>query len=396
MITVKAPAVYVHEANILEQSGSRIAQLGQHALIIAGESAWKAVQPYLLPSLEEHKVKFHVQLFHGEVTTGQIDTFTQQAFDLDVDLIIGVGGGKVLDLSKAVAEQAQLPIVTVPTIAATCAAWSALTVLYDEQGQSAGYRPLRRSPNLVLADPHILASAPRRYLAAGIGDTLVKWHEFAVNLSGNATSLTLRNSVSTAKLALDILEAHAIDVYESTDTTGSTPQFRDVADAIIVLAGLVGSISDGSLHAAIAHGLHDSLTKLPETHASLHGEKVAFGLFTQWILEGKAGDELQELLTLLHKLNLPITLAQLGIQQQSREAAARIAAGLQLREGSAAHLSFGVSATLVTEAILQADQIGQTFIESSNSIESNGSITKFTESVESHENSSYTKEVSSL
>jgi glycerol dehydrogenase len=380
MITVKAPTVYVHEANILEQSGSRIAQLGQHALIIAGESALKAVQPYLLPSLEEHNVKFHVQWFHGEVTTGQIDTFTQQAFDLDVDLIIGVGGGKVLDLSKAVAEQSQLPIVTVPTIAATCAAWSALTVLYDEQGQSAGYRPLRRSPNLVLADPHILASAPRRYLAAGIGDTLVKWHEFAVNLSGNATSLTLRNSVSTAKLALDILETHAIDVYESTDTTGSTPQFRDVADAIIVLAGLVGSISDGSLHAAIAHGLHDSLTKLPETHASLHGEKVAFGLFTQWILEGKAGDDLHELLTLLHKLNLPITLAQLGIQQQSQEAAARIAAGLQLREGSAAHLSFGVSTTQVTEAILQADRIGQTFIESSQSSES----------------STYTKEVSSL
>ncbi|MFE6079115.1 iron-containing alcohol dehydrogenase family protein [Paenibacillus sp. NPDC057886] len=380
MITVKAPAVYVHEAKILEQSGSRIAQLGQHVLIIAGESALKAVKPYLLPSLEEHKIKFHVQLFHGEVTTGQIDTFTQQAFDLDVDLIIGVGGGKVLDLSKAVAEQAQLPIVTVPTIAATCAAWSALTVLYNEQGQSAGYRPLRRSPNLVLADPHILASAPRRYLAAGIGDTLVKWHEFAVNLSGNATSLTLRNSVSTAKLALDILEAHAIDVYESTDTTGSTPQFRDVADAIIVLAGLVGSISDGSLHAAIAHGLHDSLTKLPETHASLHGEKVAFGLFTQWILEGKAGDELHELTTLLHKLNLPITLAQLGIHQQSQEAAARIAAGLQLREGSAAHLSFGVNTAQVTEAILQADRIGQTFIESSQSSES----------------STYTKEVSSL
>lgn len=116
MITVKAPAVYVHEANILEQSGSRIAQLGQHVLIIAGESALKAVQPYLFPSLEEHQIKFHVQLFHSEVTTGQIDTFTQQAFDLDVDLIIGVGGGRVLDLSKAVAEQAQLPIVTVPTL----------------------------------------------------------------------------------------------------------------------------------------------------------------------------------------------------------------------------------------------------------------------------------------
>ncbi|KAG2962283.1 hypothetical protein PC120_g27696, partial [Phytophthora cactorum] len=236
MITVKAPAVYVHKANLLERSGSKIAQLGQHALIIAGESAWGAVQPSLLPSLEENQVQFHVHLFHGEVTTDQIDTFTQQAFGLNVDLIIGVGGGRVLDLSKAVAEQANLPIVTVPTIAATCAAWSALTVLYDEQGQAAGYRPLRRSPNLILADSCILASAPKQYLAAGIGDTLVKWHEFAVNLSGNSASLTLRHSVSTAKLALDILEAHATDVYESPDTTGNTPQFRDVIDAIIVLA----------------------------------------------------------------------------------------------------------------------------------------------------------------
>lgn len=386
MITVKAPAVYVHEANLLERSGSKIAQLGQHALIIAGKSALKAVQPYLLPSLEENQVQFHVHLFQGEVTTGQIDTFTQQAFDLDVDLIIGVGGGKVLDLSKAVAEQAQLPIVTVPTIAATCAAWSALTVLYDEQGQAAGYRPLRRSPNLILADSRILASAPKRYLAAGIGDTLVKWHEFAVNLSGNSASLTLRNSVSTAKLALDILEAHATDVYESPDIIGNTPQFRDVIDAIIVLAGLVGSISDGSLHAAIAHGLHDSLTRWPETHASLHGEKVAFGLFTQWILEGKADTELYELLTLLHKLNLPITLAQLGIHSQPQEAAERIAAGLKLREGSAEHLSFGVSTAQVTEAILQADRIGQAFIASSS----------FNESDKSTERISHTKEVSSL
>lgn len=367
MITVKAPTTYIHEADAIAQGGQRIAQLGSHALIISGASALNAVQSPLYSSLEQHKVTYSTELFQGEVTARQIDGFTERARAIAADIVIGVGGGRVLDLSKAVAEQAGLPVVTVPTIASTCAAWSALTVLYDEQGRSTGYRPLRRSPELVLADSGVLARAPKRYLAAGIADTLVKWHEFSVNLSGNGGSLALRNSVGTAKLALDIIETHAVNVYESSDTSGESAEFRDVADAILVLAGLVGSIGDGSSHAAIAHGLHDSLTQLPETHGALHGEKVAFGLLTQWILEGKDGDELDRLVSLLYKLDQPLTLAQLGIDEQPEVAAHRIATGLKLREGSEANLAFDASIPSVTQAIIRADRIGKTWIATESS-----------------------------
>lgn len=354
MITVKAPQTYLNEPNLLTHSGPRIAGYGEHAIIIAGPTALEQVKEQFLPALRNAGVHYEIQHFTGHCTIDEINQYTEIVIASEAEVVIAIGGGKVLDLSKAVAEKSQLPIVTIPTIAATCAAWSALTVLYDDEGQGAGYLLLHQSPNLILADTTVLAAAPKRYLAAGIGDTLVKWHEFAVNLNGNAQSLALRSSVSTAKLALTILEEHALDVYQAKGSEQDTRAFIEVTDAIIALAGLVGSIQDGSAHATIAHGLHDSLTRLPQTHNSLHGEKVAFGLLTQWVLEGKEGKELHRLASWLHQLDLPVTLAELGIDGDAEEAANLIAKGLKLREGADQHLAFAVH----TEQVA-ADQLGQ-------------------------------------
>ncbi len=361
MVTIKAPAAYYNEPGVLQRSGDYIRSLGDYALVIGGPTALSIAGEQLHTTLITAGIRSETQTFAGQCTVEEINAYTAIAKQLEVQLIIAVGGGKVLDLSKAVAEDAGLPIVTIPTIPATCAAWSALTVLYDEHGRAAGYRPLLRSPELVLADTELLAQAPRRYLAAGIGDTLVKWHEFAVNLTGNAGSVALRSSVATAKLALDILERHATDVYNEVGQQAYKPNiaFTEVTDAIIWLAGLVGSIQDGSVHAAIAHGLHDSLTRIEDTHNSLHGEKVAFGLLTQWILKGKQGAELERLISWLHALDLPITLAQLGITTDVQQSAAVIAEGLALREGAAEQLSFAVTVEAVQAAIVQADALGQ-------------------------------------
>ena len=49
-------------------------------------------------------------------------------------MIFGMGGGKALDTAKGAAERAGLPVFTFPTIAATCAATTALSVVYREDG----------------------------------------------------------------------------------------------------------------------------------------------------------------------------------------------------------------------------------------------------------------------
>lgn len=136
------------------KSGALIAPLGTRLLIIAVNKARNAVRPIFLESLEQAGVAYSIVEF----------------------------GGKVLDLSKAVGGKLGIPVVAVPTIAATCASWAAVSILYDDLGRFSGYIPNKRSPSLVLADTRVLATAPKRYLASGIGDTIVKWYETVVNL----------------------------------------------------------------------------------------------------------------------------------------------------------------------------------------------------------------------
>jgi glycerol dehydrogenase-like iron-containing ADH family enzyme len=363
MIAIKAPEHYWNEPDLLIRSGALIAPLGQRAFIIAGSQALNAANPPFLDSLDQAGIAYEVAPFSGKVTLAEIEQYTAQASAYQAEILIGVGGGKALDLAKAVGDRLRLPVVAVPTVAATCASWAAVSVLYDELGRSSGYLPNRRSPVLVLADTRVLASAPRRYLASGIGDTIVKWYETVVNLNEAPDGLDIRIGTQTAKLALDRLRLHALPAYEAAGTGQVTPALTETIDAIIVLAGLAGTVQGSTPRAAIAHAVHNSLTFFPETAGTLHGEKVAFGLLTQAVLESRAEEDIRELAQWLHQLGLPLTLEELGIAEDPAAAARAIAQGVQLREEATKSLSFEVSAALLAEAILRADGWGRRIIQ---------------------------------
>ncbi|MEK8126528.1 iron-containing alcohol dehydrogenase family protein [Paenibacillus filicis] len=363
MISIKAPEQYWNEPDLLLKSGALIAPLGQRAFLIAGDKALNAVHPTLLESLDQAGIAYEIAPFGGKVTLPEIEEYTAKASVYQAEIIIGVGGGKVLDLTKAIGDKLRLPVVSVPTVAATCASWAAVSILYDDLGRSSGYQPNRRSPALVLADTRVLASAPKRYLASGIGDTIVKWYETVVNLSDDPDGLDIRIATQTAKLALERLRLHALQAYEAAGTGQVTHALTETIDSVIVLAGLAGTIQGSTSRAAIAHAIHNSLTFLPQTAGTLHGEKVAFGLLTQVVLESRAEEEIRELALWLHKLNLPITLEALGIFQDPASAALEIAKGVQLRDGATKSLSFEVSESLLAEAIQRADGWGRRIIE---------------------------------
>src|SRR6476619_5482303 len=92
-------------------------------------------------------------------------------------VIVGAGGGKVLDAARAAAADLNLPVVNCPTVASSDAPCSALSVIYSDDGVVEGSRCYRKNPDLVLVDTEVIALSPPRRLVAGMGYAVATWFE---------------------------------------------------------------------------------------------------------------------------------------------------------------------------------------------------------------------------
>ena len=82
-----------------------------------------------------------------------------------------------------------------------------------------------------------------------------------------------------------------------------TPALERVVEANNLLSGL--GFESGGL--AVAHAVHNGITEIPGSHDDIHGEKVAFGLLTQLVLEGQPQTEINEILHYQKALGLLIS-----------------------------------------------------------------------------------------
>lgn len=358
MIKIKTPEFYINEPDILKNSGNEIKKFGKKALIIGGKTALNVVGNEFFKSIEDANVEFKIEEFIEYPSENNVEKFSLEVKNINADMIIGIGGGKVLDLVKAVGERSNVIVITVPTIAATCAAWSALTIIYDDEGHYVSNMNLSSSPKLVLADTKILAEAPIRYLKAGIGDTIAKWYESYPYKFKHGNDITLKISMKISKLALEILEENSIRLVNEISLDYKSKYINEVLDSIIMLAGLAGSIKGGNVRPNLAHRIHNALTFIDDTHETIHGEKVSFGLIVQFILEEKSEKELENILEFFNKLDLPITLKQLGIETNVNEKINLVCEKINIKKEHLEKLNFTVNKELIAEAIFKADSLG--------------------------------------
>ncbi|MEH2141464.1 iron-containing alcohol dehydrogenase family protein [Nostoc sp.] len=308
-----APAKVIRGSEVLQAAAAEIACLGSRPLIVAGESTIAISQRNLQAILETQQLHTAQATYGVDCCEASLKSLQKTAKEHKADVIIGVGGGKALDTAKLVAQQLQLPVVTIPTSAATCAAWSALSNVYSKNGAFLYDVGLSRCPDLLILDYDLINTAPQRTLVAGIGDAIAKWYEASVS-SGHLQDTLIIAAVQQARVLRDILLQKSAAALKEP----GSEVWREVVDATVLLAGVVGGLGGAQCRTVAAHAVHNGLTHI-SGHGSIHGEKVAFGILVQLRLEEMLqGNQLaasarQQLLKFYTEIGLPQKLSDLGL-----------------------------------------------------------------------------------
>ncbi|MGQ5426144.1 glycerol dehydrogenase [Thermophilibacter sp. ZX-H3] len=352
-----SPSKYVQGPGELTRLGEYVRAYGDHALVVISEGGLRRSGDVITASLEAAGVARTYDNFNGECSQAEIDRLVEVFRASGADFVVGVGGGKIFDTAKAVAAAVDVPVVIVPTIAATDAPCSALSVIYTDDGQFKEYQFFKQNPNLVLMDTDVISKSPVRLTVSGMGDALATYFEARACKRSDATTCAgghvTEAAMALARLCYETLISDGLKAKLALEAGACTESVEKIIEANTLLSGL-GFESAGL---AGAHAIHNGMTALPETHAFYHGEKVAFGTLTQLVLEN--AEELYEVLDFCVEVGLPVTFAQLGVEDASWERVLEVAKLACAPTDTLGNMPFEVTPEKVASAMLAADAYGR-------------------------------------
>ena len=357
-----SPNKYVQGAGEMKNLGEYAEKYGKKALVLITASGFKRIGDIVEGSFSGKNVATVFDYFNGECSKAEINRLIKVVEDNGCDMVIGIGGGKILDTAKAVAYHKSMPVLICPTIASTDAPCSALSVIYTDEGVFEEYLFLPANPNLVLMDTEIITKSPVRLTVSGMGDALATYFEArACKNSGASTcagGLSTSAAMALAELCFNTLMEEGVKAKLALSAGACTPAVEKVIEANTLLSGI--GFESGGL--AGAHAIHNGVTVLEECHHMYHGEKVAFGTITQLVLENIPAEELEDIITWCIELGLPVTLKELGVEKATDEKIMAVATAACAETDTLHNMPFCVTPETVCAAIKAADAYGHYYL----------------------------------
>ncbi|MFG3497478.1 iron-containing alcohol dehydrogenase family protein [Streptomyces sp. NPDC047928] len=294
----------------------RISASGKLAMAISNGSG-RALREKLAPLLPDAD--------WYTVADGTIDSAVRLADAIRgkrYDAVVGLGGGKIIDVTKYAAARVGLPMVAVATNLSHDGICSPISTLDNDNGRGSYGVP---SPIAMVIDLDVIRDAPARFVRSGIGEAIS-------NISAIADwQLSHRiNGESVDGLAAAMARTAGESVLRHPGGVGDD-EFLVVLAEALVLGGIAMSISgDSRPSSGACHEISHAFDLLYPQRAALHGEQCGLGAAFAMHLRG-AADEAGLFAEVLRRHGLPVLPEEIGFTAD--EFVATVAYAPQTRPG---------------------------------------------------------------
>ena len=196
------------------------------------------------------------------------------------DLVIGFGGGKVLDVAKLAAGKTRIKYISIPTTLSNDGIASPVSVIKNKKNIPLSH--LTTAPFGIVVDINVIKKAPARYLKAGVGDLIS-------NLSAvfDARLAKKKQMDKIDNQALAIAEAGPKKILSYVDTKIKSNRFITGLTDGLIKSGLAMCLAGSSRPASGSeHKISHALDFLYPRRKSLHGEQVGIAAIFTMVIQG--------------------------------------------------------------------------------------------------------------
>ena len=275
----------------------RISASGKLAIAISGGSG-RALRERLAPVLPGAD--------WYPVTDGTIDAAVRLADGIKgnrYDAVVGLGGGKIIDVAKYAAARVGMPMVAVATNLSHDGLCSPVATLDNDYGRGSYGVP---TPIAVVIDLDVIREAPARFVRSGIGDAVsniscvAEWELAHATRGEDIDGL----AAAMARQAGEAVLRHPGEVGDDA--------FLKVLAEGLVLTGISMSIAGDSRPASGAcHEINHAFDLLYPKRAASHGEQVGLGACFAMYLRGAHAEAL-DMASVLRRHRLPVLPDEIG------------------------------------------------------------------------------------
>jgi len=311
--------IFPREIIVGHKATSQIAELcdrigiGKSALVVSDKITKKLSGDEIAKILSKADYKVKEKTVSAP-TVGEVNGVIKYAHKNNIEILLGVGGGSVIDITKLAAYELSKPFISVPTSAAHDGIASPRASLKHRTGSVS---KTATSPVAILADTAIIRKAPYRMLASGCADVIsnmsavMDW-ELAHRLKNEEFS---SHAAVLAKTAAQLLIDHADEIKPDTEESAW------LAVKAMIVSGVAMSVAgntrpaSGSEHmfSHMLDHLGPGIMLKGRGRRPLHGEQCGVGAIMMVYLHGGDWEQIQDA---LKKIGAPTTSEELGISKK--------------------------------------------------------------------------------